>query len=173
MYLAAFCSGLGFVRAALAASGDPEPVLLPESEVSHTAEAIRQEIVFKAGRQRVYAALIDAKQFAKVVQLSAAGMSLGNVPTEISRDAGGSFSLFGGHIVGRHVELAPNERVVQAWRVADWAPGVYSIAKFELSEQGPGTKLVLDHTGFPNGLGQHLAEGWKANYWEPLQKYLA
>jgi hypothetical protein len=45
--------------------------------------------------------------------------------------------------------------------------------KFELSEQGSGTKLVLDHAGFPDGLGQHLADGWKENYWEPLEKYLA
>src|SRR5882672_8383086 len=138
MRLAAFFSGLGLVETAFAASSTPEPGLPPENEVSHTAEAIRQEIVFKAGRQRVYATLTDAKQFAKVVQFSAAGMSLGNVPTEISRDVGGSFSLFGGHIVGRHVELATNERIVQAWRVVDWSPGIYSIAKFELVEQGAG-----------------------------------
>ncbi|HWZ52030.1 MAG TPA: SRPBCC domain-containing protein, partial [Granulicella sp.] len=57
--------------------------------------------------------------------------------------------------------------------VATWEPGVYSIAKFELREQGSATRLVFDHTGFPNGKAEHLAEGWKANYWEPLHKYLA
>jgi activator of HSP90 ATPase len=71
------------------------------------------------------------------------------------------------------VELVPNERLVQAWRVANWNPGVYSIAKFALAEQGTATKLIFDHTGFPDGQGQHLAEGWKTNYWEPLTKYLA
>jgi len=95
-----------------------------------------------------------------------------NKPTQISREAGGTFTLFGGHIVGRHLELVPNERIVQAWRVVTWSPGVYSIAKFELTEQGSSTKLVFDHVGFPDGQGQHLAEGWKANYWEPLEKYL-
>jgi len=141
-------------------------------EVSHTEEAIRQEVIFKASRSRVYEALTDAKQFHKVVLLSAAGMSLGSVPTEISRETGGAFSLFGGHILGRHIELVANERIVQAWRVANWGPGIYSIVKFELTAQGLGTKLVLDHAGFPSGQGQHLAEGWKANYWEPLAKYL-
>jgi hypothetical protein len=62
---------------------------------------------------------------------------------------------------------------VQAWRVVDWNPGVYSIAKFELTEQGPGTRIVFDHTGFPEGLAQHLASGWTSNYWEPLAKYLS
>src|SRR5882724_9406598 len=148
----------------------------PAEEISHTAEAIHQETVFKASRKRVYEALTDTKQFEKVTQLGAAmqsGMSLGTKPTEISREVGGAFSIFRGHILGRHIELMPNERIVQAWRVADWNPGVYSIAKFELVEQGSGTKIVFDHTGFPKGQGKHLAAGWTGNYWEPLEKFLA
>ena len=147
-----------------------------EKEVARTAETIHQEPIFKASRKRVYEALTDSKQFNNVVQLSAAmrsGMPPGAAPTQISREAEGAFSLFGGHIVGRHVELVPNERIVQAWRVATWDAGVYSIARFELVEQGSGTKLVFDHAGFPKGDGEHLAEGWKANYWEPLEKFLA
>jgi uncharacterized protein YndB with AHSA1/START domain len=147
-----------------------------EEEISRTAEAIHQEPVFKASRKRVYEALTDAKQFDKVVQLSAAmktGMPPGAKPTEISREVGGAFSLFGGYITGRHIELVPNERIVQAWRTGGWAPGVYSIAKFELVEQGSGTKIVFDHTGFPKGEAEHLAVGWKGNYWEPLEKLLA
>lgn len=145
-------------------------------EISHTAEAIHQETVFKASRKRVYEALTDANQFDKVMHLSAAmqsGMALGNSPTEISREVGGKFTIFGGHIVGRHIELVPNERIVQAWRVPVWGPGLYSVAKFELVEQGSDTKIVFDHTGFPVGQAQHLAEGWKSNYWEPLAKFLA
>jgi activator of HSP90 ATPase len=143
--------------------------------VSHTAESIHQEPVFKASRKRVYEALTEVKEFRKVVQLSAAmlSMSLGNKPTEISRQVGGAFTLFGGHIVGRHIELIPNERIVQAWRVVDWSPGFYSIVKFELTEQGSFTKIVFDHKGFPEGKGEHLAAGWTASYWEPLRKYLA
>jgi activator of HSP90 ATPase len=71
-----------------------------------------------------------------------------------------------GHITGRHIELVPDQRIVQARRVVDWILGVYSIVKFELTEQGSDTKIIFDHTGFPVGKAQHLAEGWKANYWE-------
>ena len=144
-------------------------------KISRTGESIHQECVFKASRKRVYEALTDTKQFSKVTELSGAmqsGMPLGTAPTEISREVGGAFSLFGGHISGRHIELVPNQRIVQAWRTADWGAGVYSIAKFELVEQGTGTKIVFDHTGFPAGQGEHLAAGWKANYWEPLEKFL-
>ena len=100
-------------------------------------------------------------------------MHLGDKPTEISRDVGGAFTLFGGYITGRHIELVPAERIVQAWRTGGWDPGVYSIAKFELVEQGSGTRIVFDHTGFPKGAAEVLASGWKAHYWEPLAKLLA
>jgi len=150
-----------------------------EDEISRTAEAIHQEPVFKASRKRVYEALTDAKQFDKVIQLSGVmqAMHLPDKPAEISREVGGPFTLFGGYITGRHVELVPNERIVQAWRTGAWPAGVYSIARFELVEQGSGTnigtKIVFDHTGFPKGEAEVLASGWKAHYWEPLGKLLA
>jgi len=81
--------------------------------------------------------------------------------------------MFGGIILGRHIELVPYERIVQAWREKDWLAGEYSIVKFQLAEQGAQTKLVLDHTGFPKGAAEHLAPGWWSHYWEPLRKYLA
>jgi len=147
-----------------------------QEEISHAAEAIHQELVFKANRKRVYEVLTDAKQFDKVIQLSGAvktGMVKAPNPAEISREAGGAFALFGGYIFGRQLELVPNERIVQAWRVGSWEPGIYSIARFELVEQGSETKIVFDHTGFPKGDGEHLAAGWRMNYWEPMEKFLA
>jgi len=155
-------------------------VLLPaqahadDNGVSHTAESIHQEPLFKATPKQLYEALIDTKQFDKVIQLSGAMTSaLGSKPTSISRDEGGAFTIFGGHIIGRQIELKPNERIVQAWRVGSWEPGIYSIAKFDLVQQGSQAKIVFDHTGFPKGTADHLAAGWKAHYWEPLEKLFA
>jgi activator of HSP90 ATPase len=168
--LGSFISAVGIAGTAFMTGGSRDAAgAAGGEEVSHTAESIHQEVVFKASRKRVYEALTDAKQFTKVTEFSCVPKA---PPAEISREAGGTFSIFGGHIVGRHVELVPNERIVQAWRVVVWDAGDYSIAKFELKEQGSGTKIVFDHTGFPNGEGEHLAEGWKTNYWVPLQKYL-
>ena len=132
-------------------------------EISRTAESIHQEPVFKASRQRVYEAIMDEKQFSKMTGLAA----------QISHEVGGAFSCFEGQINGRNVELVPNERIVQAWRSEGWKAGIYSIAKFVLVEQGSGTKIVFDHTGFPLGQAEHLLDGWKGHYWEPLEKYLA
>lgn len=166
-------SGLGLAGTAFA-SGAPRPAQSTGSDVmSYPCEAIHQEVIFQASRKRVYDALTDAKQFNQVIQLSAAGMSYGKAPIEMAHEVGGAFSLFGGYITGRHIELVPDERIVQAWRTGRWPAGAFSIARFALTEQGPGTKLVFDHTAFPEGEGKSLAEGWRANYWTPLGKFLS
>ena len=69
--------------------------------------------------------------------------------------------------------FVPNERIVQAWRVAYWPVGAWSIVRFVLVEQGSDTKVVFDHAGFPKGDADHLLEGWNGNYWQPLAKFLA
>ena len=118
------------------------PVALAQPNKSIT---IHQEIDFNTSPQPLYEALLDANQFT----------AFSGRPAEINREVGGAFSLFGGHIIGRNVELLPNQRIIQAWRVVTWPEGVYSIAKFELKPHRSGTRLVFDHTGFPEGLHDH------------------
>lgn len=128
------------------------------------SKPIHQEVVLKASPKRIYEVLTTAGQFS---QMS------GGAPTEISAEVGGAFSNFGGQIVGRQIELISGQRVVQAWRAKTWEPGVYSVARFELKAQGDQTRIVFDHSSFPEGQAEHLAAGWEANYWEPMRKYLA
>lgn len=131
------------------------------------ADAIHQEINFSASPSRLYEALLDSKQFSAFT----------GAPAEIERKSGGEFSCFGGMITGRNIELVPNQRIVQAWRVKIWPEGVFSIVSFELQPDGSGTRLVMRHDGFPDGMRAHLNGempdgGWRRQYWEPLQKYL-
>jgi activator of HSP90 ATPase len=179
IHLATLAPSLGVVGASLASAIGPTTASDDASAdgVSHAADAIHQEVVFEAASQRVYAALTDARQFDKIVDLSGIRQSgmlppEANKPTQISPEAGSAFTLFGGFITGRQIELVPNVRIVQAWRAAMWGPGVYSIAKFELVKQGAATKIVFDHTGFPKGAGKSLAAGWHKHYWQPLTKFL-
>jgi activator of HSP90 ATPase len=134
----------------------------PRAESDKKRTFLHQEVEFNATPQRIYEILLGSKHFSAFSGDSA----------QISPEAGGSFSMFGGRIVGRNVELVPNQRIVQAWREAIWPPGVYSLVKFELKGQGSKTKVVLDHTGFAEGDFVHLNPGWKLRYWDPLEKYL-
>jgi activator of HSP90 ATPase len=178
--LAALAPTLGVAGVSLASVGGSATASDDTSAdgVTHTADAIHQEIVFQAAPERVYAALIDPRQFDKIIDLSGIRQSgmlppEANKPTQIRPEAGAAFMLFGGFITGRQIELVPNVRIVQAWRSATWDPGVFSIAKFELVKQGAATRIIFDHTGFPKGAGKSLAAGWHKHYWEPLTKFLA
>jgi activator of HSP90 ATPase len=136
---------------------------MPGTEANRLRTSIHQEVDFKTSPERIYGALLGSKQFA----------SFTGMPAEIDPKAGGAFSMFGGLVVGRNVELISNQRVVQAWRPTHWDSGVYSIVRFELKAQDSETKLLLDHCGFPEGEFDHLDSGWKMRYWEPLKKFLA
>jgi uncharacterized protein YndB with AHSA1/START domain len=128
----------------------------PENQFS-----LHQEADFSVTPARVYAALTDEKQFAGFT----------GAPAKITPSEGGAFSLFGGAITGRNIELVPARRVVQAWRDSGWAPGVYSMVRFTLTPRGNGTHLVLDQSGFPQGEFHPLSIGWPAHYWTPMRKF--
>src|SRR3977135_4585870 len=126
--------------------------------------------MFTATRQRVYEALTDTRKFDQVTRASGVMKELSQrpEPTQISPHDGGRFVLFGGYIVGRHIDLVPHELIVQAWRVGNWNRGVYSLVRFELLDLGPGTRIVFDHTGFPTRNAEHLAAGRAPAEWKTL-----
>ncbi len=164
--LLSFFSIIGAAGVALAST---EEAAAGNNGISRNCECIHQEIAFSASPSRVYKALTDPKQFGKVTETIMPGAA---ATTSISPHVGGEFSMFKGIILGRHIEMVPNQRLVKAWREKDWDPGVYSVVRFQLNPDGSGTKLVFDHTGFPQGAADHLSVGWKSHYWDPLQEYL-
>jgi activator of HSP90 ATPase len=144
--------------------GKPQQAMTekPSTGVDATRTYLHQEVDLEARPQKIYEILLDSKQFSAFT----------GMPAEIDPASGGAFSMFGGMIVGRNVELVVDQRIVQAWRPASWPPGVYSIVRLELKGDRA-TKLFLDHTGFPEGDFAHLDSGWYARYWNPLKKFLA
>jgi activator of HSP90 ATPase len=147
---------------ARAQAQEPGMMEKPSVDAHRSLTSIHYEIDFQASPRRLYEAILDQKQFA----------SFSGLPATIDRTAGGAFTQFGGLIVGRNIELIPNERIVQAWRPTHWDAGIYSIVHFEFKARGGETKLVFDHTGFPAGEYDHLDFGWHSHYWDPLKKYL-
>jgi activator of HSP90 ATPase len=162
-------AGIGVVVAGLIAG--PRALAdapLPQNEPAGSQEnlkrtSIHQEVDLKASPQRIYAALLESKRFA----------AFSGLPAEIDPTEGGTFSMFGGLIGGRNVELIPGQRVVQAWRPSHWEAGRYSIAHFELKPKEAGTTVIFDHDGFPEGDYDSLLSGWNSHYWGPLEKYFA
>jgi activator of HSP90 ATPase len=130
--------------------------------------SIHQEALIAAPPEQVLELLTSGGLFS-----AATGM-----PAEITDREGDSFSLFGGRVDGRQIELVPGRRVVQAWRFgaeheSPWEPGVYSTVRFTLEPAGDGTRLVIDHAGIPAEWIEHISEGYPAFYEDPIARFFA
>lgn len=159
-------SNLGLAAGAVGLAATLRSETFPETtpvSANATRTSLHQEVDLPVPPARIEAVLLDAKQFA----------AFSKMPATIDPHEGGAFSMFGGMIVGRNVELVSGQRVVQAWRPTHWDPGVYSMVKFDLQASGSGCKVVLDHTGFPAGDYDSLSDGWVSHYWNPLKTYFA
>jgi activator of HSP90 ATPase len=130
--------------------------------------SIHQEAVIEATPEQVYAVLVDGERFGAMT----------GMPARISDEEGTVFTLFGGRIEGRQVELVPGERVVQAWRAGaahpePWGPGVYSIVRYSLAPHGAATRFVIDHDAIPPHEEERLAGAYPTFYQDPLAAYFA
>ena len=134
----------------------PPPADDPDKSIT-----IHQEIDLNASPQKVYEALLDSKQFTEFSGRAA----------EINRDVGGAFSLIRRthYRAKRGAGSKQKNRAGLAHRRLA-GRGVFD-RKVRVEGAGNGTHIVFDHIGFPEGLHEHLAQGWEENYWSLLKKY--
>ncbi len=123
---------------------------------------IRQSLTFEATPHEVYEILMDSKKHAELVGAEA----------QISREAGGKFTVYGGEIEGVTLELVPDRKIVQSWRYSDWPQGHYSRATFSMKEVPGGARLTFTQTGVPEEHYEDIRQGWHDYYWRPLKKML-
>ena len=121
---------------------------------------IHREAAFPVAPERIYELLTDGTRLSRLVGRRGRGGAA----------EGAWFSLFGDRSEGRQVELLRDERVVQAWRLAEWEPGVYSIVRFTLTPEAAGTRLVVDQDGYPADFHDLLVASWSSFYFEPMAK---
>jgi activator of HSP90 ATPase len=95
----AFCS-LASASSAFAQAPQQAMQEKPGTAANQKRTSLHEDIDLKAGPQRIYEVLLDAKQFAAFTGL----------PAEIDPKAGGAFFLFKGQIVGRNIELVSNQK---------------------------------------------------------------
>ena len=123
--------------------------------------SIHQEVTINAKPEEVYQAFMDEARHSAFT----GGAS------RISNEVGGRAEMHDGQIVAQNIELEANRKIVQAWRVAAWDEGVYTLLRISLAADGSGTRLTLDQTGCPEDMTEHLSAGWEARYWQHLKAY--
>jgi len=127
-------------------------------------KSIEQEIVIKNTPHEIYEVFMDAKKHSKLTESKA----------KVSREIGGSFSIFEGALSGKNIELIQDKKIVQTWRGdgENWPKGYYSTITLILEPNDKGTLIKFSHVDIPEESYESVKEGWDTYYWEPLKEML-
>jgi uncharacterized protein YndB with AHSA1/START domain len=119
-------------------------------------------VVLHASPKRIYEAWMSSAEH---------GAFTGDT-AEIEARVGGAHRAFSGYITGRTLELVPHRRIVQSWRTTEFPEGSAD-SHLELTFEAVkgGARLTLHHSQLPDGQGPKYEEGWKENYFQPMQAY--
>lgn len=113
--------------------------------------------------REVYDAWLDAGAHAAMT---------GGAVTEASTEVGGAFDAWNGYIHGANVALEPGRRIVQSWRTSRFSDDdPDSRIEIVLEAVEGGTRLMLNHTGVPDGHDGYRDGGWENNYFTPMRTY--
>lgn len=121
---------------------------------------ITQKYVIKSPIQEVWKALVDPKYIE----------GWGGGPAKMSDKVGSNFSLWGGDIHGKNIEVVINKKLVQEWFSGKWSKP--SVATFNLSSKNDETTIEFTHENVPEEEFKDIEQGWCDYYLGPLKDYL-
>lgn len=121
---------------------------------------IKQRYIILTTPEKVWDALVNPETINK----------WGGGPVVMSDRAGFEFSLWGGDVYGKNLEVEKNEKLVQEWYSDEWERP--SVVTFSLSSDGHCTEVLLEHKDVPEGEIKDISEGWRDYYLEPIKKML-
>ena len=113
----------------------------------------------------VFAALTDSKTI---------GLWSGQKGSVASK-IGGPFDMFDGWVKGKVLEYKPGKSLAYTWHTEDWtADTAESVVRYTFAPSKEGTKIVLEHSNFPNEseMKNHKS-GWKENVFDPLKNHFS
>lgn len=81
---------------------------------------------------------------------------------QMSDQVGDEFSLWGGDIIGKNLEVVKNEKLVQQWYFGD--DGSESIVTIKLWPKKSSTSVELFHSNIPEEAYENIVDGWNEAY---------
>lgn len=115
-------------------------------------KVIEQHYTIKASVSKVWQAFVDPE----IIDKWGAG------PAKMDNKVGTNFSLWGGGIFGKNMEVVDRIKLVQSWYGGDWDKP--SVVTFTFTDKGDETEIDLVHTDLPTGEEDSFADGWKSYY---------
>lgn len=123
-------------------------------------KTIKQTYKIKAPIAKVWQALVDPSE----IDFWGAG------PAEMDDKVGTEFSLWGGDIHGKNIEVADSKKLIQEWFGGEWDEP--SIATFTLKVADGKTEVELIQTNVPDDEAKEISDGWKQYYLGAIKEYL-
>jgi activator of HSP90 ATPase len=113
---------------------------------------IKQTYEMNATPEKVFEALVDSE----IIQIWSGDEA------KMGADVGDSFTLWGGQMFGKNLEVVKNKKLVQEWNYDQWdAP---SRVTFTLKPKGKKTIVELLHEDVPEKSLKSIEEGWDQYY---------
>ncbi len=123
-------------------------------------KTIKQAYLINASSQDVWQALIDPVIIDK----------WGGGPARMDGKVGTSFTLWGGDIYGKNINVINGKELKQEWFSGKWKNP--SKVTLTLKEKNGRTEISLLHEDVPNEETKDIDQGWKNYYLGPIKKLL-
>jgi activator of HSP90 ATPase len=129
------------------------------------SKTIVQKVIFKNTTARVlYNLYMDAEKHSMVT----GGLA------EILATEGSTYSVHGGYIRGKNLQLVKDKLIVQTWRAEEWEKtDIDSIFIINLEKKGNDVVLHAIHANLPDKHSDSIDKGWHDYYWNPWKQHLA
>ncbi|KAJ2961063.1 hypothetical protein NQZ79_g3604 [Umbelopsis isabellina] len=121
---------------------------------------LEENVEFQTSAHELYETLLDPQRVNAWTRGSA----------KIEREVGGKFELFNGNVSGEIVEVVPDKKIVQKWRLKTWPESHYSEVTFTFDQSTDYTKLNLKQTGVPIGEEEMTLRNWTGYYWNSIKQ---
>jgi len=147
-------------KTVVASSSDAKPQSENFFGVSaYNTTSLTLEPRFNAAPEQLYQALLTP-------QLVAAWS---RSPPNVEPKVGGKFSLFGGNVTGKFVELDENKRIKMEWRLRDWKSGHFAVLTHSFVVQDGETVMHTVWEGIPVGEEEQVEQNFNEYYVKPIK----
>lgn len=123
-------------------------------------KSIKQTYRIKVSSEDVWQALTDPKTIDR----------WGGGPARMSEELGFEFSLWGGDVYGKNIEVIPGKKLAQEWFGGKWDKP--SIATFKLTSKADETVIDFTQTDVPDAEFSDIEQGWEDYYMGPIKDFL-
>lgn len=126
---------------------------------AYNTTSITVKPVFNASPEQLYSTLMTT-QLVAIWSRSA---------PSLEPKVGGQFSLFGGNVSGKFVELDENKKIKLEWRLRDWKAGHHAIVTHSFIVGNGETTMETLWEGVPIGQEETVKENFNEYYVKPIK----